>query len=72
MSCSAAFADTGSDQADKSALQSMKMVAENDYLALYINEETTEAAVKDKRQVRYGIPILRTGLTTDRRCYQQG
>lgn len=58
MSCSAAFADAGSDQADKSALQSMKMVAENDYLALYINEETTEAAVKDKKtgQVWYTNP----------------
>lgn len=49
MSCSAVFADPGAGQAGAETLQSMKMVAENDYLALYINEETTEVAVKDKK-----------------------
>lgn len=49
MSCSAVYADPGSDQADKAALESMKLVAENEYLALYVDETTTVAAVKDKK-----------------------
>ena len=49
MSSSAVFADPGSDQADKAAPESMKLVAENEYLALYIDETTTVAAVMDKK-----------------------
>lgn len=45
----AAYADDGGEAAPASALSSMKKVAENDFLALYISEETTEAAVKDKK-----------------------
>jgi len=50
MSCSVVYADTGNSQAvAASALQSMKKFAENEYLELYLNEKTTEAAVKDKK-----------------------
>jgi len=52
MSCSVAFADSGSSNADKNVPETMKKVAENDYLALYIDEETTEVAVRDKKTSR--------------------
>ncbi|HPV01168.1 MAG TPA: hypothetical protein PK127_01640, partial [Clostridiales bacterium] len=49
MSCSVAFADSGSSQADTTVPETMKMVAENDHLQLYIDEETTVVAVRDKK-----------------------
>jgi len=52
MSCSVAFADSGSSNADKNVPETMKMVAENDYLALYIDEGSTEVAVRDKKTGR--------------------
>jgi len=52
MSCSVAFAESGGSQADTTVPETMKMVAENDYLALYIDEESTEVAVRDKKTGR--------------------
>lgn len=43
-----AYMEPDTKQETKPAIEFMKMVAENENLALYINEETTEIAVKDK------------------------
>ena len=51
MSCSVVFADSGS-QADMTVPESMKLVAENDCLELYIDEKSTAAAVRDKKTGR--------------------
>ncbi len=49
MSYSVVYGGAADIQAAASVPGSMKMVAENDYLALYIDEKTTEAAVMDKK-----------------------
>lgn len=49
LSYSVVYAGTDGAQGPVSALGEMKKAAENDYLELYIDDKTTEVAVKDKK-----------------------